>query len=148
MSTELYLTRFAGLDSSARRPLDRACPISATFWHRVLAHIHGRAELYRRRVRDIRGKCHGSCEQFSVSLRCCLALRSKSDVRAAWRGVLSLLMAIIPFIFIRYGDRVRANSKFCQELKQKKDSNEAERSRRRAQETGVQRTSEDVAKQA
>lgn len=30
---------------------------------------------------------------------------------------LSLGMAIIPFAFIKYGDRIRANSKFCQELK-------------------------------
>lgn len=30
---------------------------------------------------------------------------------------LSLAMAIIPFAFIKYGDRIRANSRFCQELK-------------------------------
>ncbi|KAJ5555449.1 Major facilitator superfamily domain general substrate transporter [Penicillium sp. DV-2018c] len=31
---------------------------------------------------------------------------------------LSLGVSIIPFAFIRYGNRIRANSKFCQELKQ------------------------------
>ncbi|KAJ5131443.1 Major facilitator superfamily domain general substrate transporter [Penicillium bovifimosum] len=30
---------------------------------------------------------------------------------------LSLGVSVIPFAFIRYGDRIRANSKFCQELK-------------------------------
>ena len=29
-------------------------------------------------------------------------------------------MTIIPFAFIKYGDRIRANSKFCQELKERK----------------------------
>ncbi|KAI4129251.1 MAG: hypothetical protein LQ347_003860 [Umbilicaria vellea] len=35
-------------------------------------------------------------------------------------GFLSLGMAIIPFAFIKYGDRIRANSKFCQYLVEKK----------------------------
>ncbi|KAL9620883.1 MAG: hypothetical protein Q9160_004665 [Pyrenula sp. 1 TL-2023] len=34
---------------------------------------------------------------------------------------LSLAMAIIPFAFIKYGDRIRANSRFCQQLKQIKN---------------------------
>ncbi|OQD78448.1 hypothetical protein PENDEC_c001G02781 [Penicillium decumbens] len=34
---------------------------------------------------------------------------------------LSLGVSIIPFAFIRYGDRIRANSKFCQELKRIKE---------------------------
>ena len=36
-------------------------------------------------------------------------------------GFLSLAMTIIPFAFIRYGDRIRANSKFCQELRERKE---------------------------
>lgn len=36
-------------------------------------------------------------------------------------GFLSLAMTIIPFAFIKYGDRIRANSRFCQELKAKKE---------------------------
>lgn len=39
-------------------------------------------------------------------------------------GFLSLAMCIIPFAFIRYGDRIRANSKFCQELKELKKRKE------------------------
>lgn len=35
-------------------------------------------------------------------------------------GFLSLGMAIIPFAFIKYGDRIRANSKFCQYLAETK----------------------------
>lgn len=35
-------------------------------------------------------------------------------------GFLSLGMCIIPFAFIKYGDRIRANSTFCQELREKK----------------------------
>lgn len=39
-------------------------------------------------------------------------------------GFLSLGMTIIPFAFIKYGDRIRANSKFCQELKERKRQDE------------------------
>lgn len=35
-------------------------------------------------------------------------------------GFLSLGMCIIPFAFIKYGDRIRANSKFCNELRERK----------------------------
>lgn len=40
-------------------------------------------------------------------------------------GFLSLLMSLIPFVLIKYGDRIRANSKFCQELKLQKEQKEA-----------------------
>ena len=39
-------------------------------------------------------------------------------------GFLSLGMTIIPFAFIKYGDRIRANSKFCQELQHRRESAE------------------------
>lgn len=42
---------------------------------------------------------------------------------------LSLGMSIIPFAFIKYGDRIRANSKFCQELRERKRVYEEERDR-------------------
>ena len=35
-------------------------------------------------------------------------------------GFLSLGMSIVPFVFIKYGDRIRANSKFCQDLMERK----------------------------
>ena len=35
-------------------------------------------------------------------------------------GFLSLAMSIIPFAFIKYGGKIRANSRFCQELKARK----------------------------
>ncbi len=35
-------------------------------------------------------------------------------------GFLSLAMCGIPFAFIKYGDRIRANSRFCNELKERK----------------------------
>lgn len=44
-------------------------------------------------------------------------------------GFLSLAMCIIPFAFIKYGDRIRANSKFCQELREKKRRMQAEKER-------------------
>ncbi|KAI7637083.1 MFS general substrate transporter, partial [Hortaea werneckii] len=51
-----------------------------------------------------------------------------NDLGVAWAcsllGFLSLLMSAIPFVFIKFGDRIRANSKFCRELKQKKDEEE------------------------
>ena len=36
-------------------------------------------------------------------------------------GFLSLAMSVIPFAFLRYGDRIRANSSFCNQLKEEKD---------------------------
>ncbi|KAJ5780041.1 Major facilitator superfamily domain general substrate transporter [Penicillium paradoxum] len=39
---------------------------------------------------------------------------------------ISLAVSIIPFAFIRYGDRIRANSKFCQELKRIKEAERLE----------------------
>ncbi|KAJ6191408.1 hypothetical protein N7519_001429 [Penicillium mononematosum] len=39
---------------------------------------------------------------------------------------LSLGVSVIPFAFIRYGDRIRANSKFCQELKRIKEDERLE----------------------
>ena len=42
-------------------------------------------------------------------------------------GFLSLLMAIIPFVFIKYGDRIRGSSQFCQYLaKQRTESDSRE----------------------
>lgn len=39
-----------------------------------------------------------------------------------WAGSLlafiSLRMAVIPFVLVRYGDRIRGNSRFCQDLKE------------------------------
>ncbi|KAJ5722703.1 hypothetical protein N7488_000738 [Penicillium malachiteum] len=51
---------------------------------------------------------------------------------------ISLAVSIIPFAFIRYGDRIRANSKFCQELKRIKEieSMEIEREENGAEHTG------------
>lgn len=37
-------------------------------------------------------------------------------------GFLSLAMCGIPFAFIKYGDRIRANSRFCNELKERKEN--------------------------
>jgi multidrug resistance protein len=45
---------------------------------------------------------------------------------------LSLGMALIPWMFIKFGDRIRANSRFCQHLK-KIDEEEAEREEKRKQ---------------
>ena len=42
-------------------------------------------------------------------------------------GFFSLAMCFIPFVFIRYGDRIRQNSKFCQELKARKATIAAEK---------------------
>ena len=39
-------------------------------------------------------------------------------------GFLSLGMTIIPFAFIKYGDRIRANSKFCQQLQDRQEEAE------------------------
>jgi hypothetical protein len=56
-----------------------------------------------------------------------------------WAGSLlafiSLGMAVIPFVFIRYGDRIRANSRFCQYLKEvdEKEAAEEERDRRQSE---------------
>ncbi|MDI1487744.1 MAG: hypothetical protein OHK93_007016 [Ramalina farinacea] len=44
-------------------------------------------------------------------------------------GFLSLAMTVIPFAFIKYGDRIRANSRFCNELKALKEKNARQKER-------------------
>ncbi|KAK1810314.1 hypothetical protein LTR12_015335 [Friedmanniomyces endolithicus] len=63
-------------------------------------------------------------------------------------GFLSLVMALIPFVFIRFGDRIRANSKFCQQLKREKEEKEAGERQGRESRAGVQPASADLEKQA
>ena len=45
-------------------------------------------------------------------------------------AILSAFMSIIPFVFIRYGKQIRDNSKWCQELKQKKAEDEEKQRQR------------------
>ena len=40
-------------------------------------------------------------------------------------GFLSLVMSVIPFVFISKGDKIRARSKFCQCLLKREQENEA-----------------------
>lgn len=49
-------------------------------------------------------------------------------------GFLSLGMCVIPFAFIRFGDRIRESSKFCQELKRQKAEKVEKIGRERARE--------------
>ncbi|TKA67743.1 hypothetical protein B0A55_07781 [Friedmanniomyces simplex] len=63
-------------------------------------------------------------------------------------GFLSLVMALIPFVFIRFGDRIRANSKFCQQLRREKEEKEAVERQRRESRASVQLLSADLEKQA
>ncbi|KAJ5889060.1 hypothetical protein N7495_009101 [Penicillium taxi] len=49
---------------------------------------------------------------------------------------LAMVVSIIPFAFIRYGDRIRANSKFCQELKAIKEAEQLELEREERLENG------------
>ncbi|KAF1986299.1 MFS general substrate transporter [Aulographum hederae CBS 113979] len=52
-------------------------------------------------------------------------------------GFLSAVIAVVPFVFIRYGDQIRARSRFCRYLEERraeaerKKEREAERARRR-----------------
>lgn len=46
-------------------------------------------------------------------------------------GFLSLAMCAIPFAFLRYGDKIRENSKFCQELAEEKRKLAEEEERKR-----------------
>ena len=56
---------------------------------------------------------------------------------------LSLGMAVIPFMFIRYGDRIRANSRFCQYLKEQEEQEVEEEERRRRSDVESGRAEED-----
>ena len=49
------------------------------------------------------------------------------DWASSLLGFLSLAMCGIPFAFIRYGDRIRGNSSFCNELKARKERMVAEK---------------------
>ncbi|MCJ1358999.1 MAG: hypothetical protein MMC33_008999 [Icmadophila ericetorum] len=52
-------------------------------------------------------------------------------------GFLSLLMCVIPFVFIKYGDRIRARSKFCQYLAEKNKAEEEEERKRNRSRGGI-----------
>lgn len=39
-------------------------------------------------------------------------------------------MCLIPFLFVKYGDKIRSKSEFCQELIRKKAENEEKQERR------------------
>lgn len=47
-------------------------------------------------------------------------------------GFLSLGLTIIPFAFIKYGDRIRANSKFCQYIEEKSKQEQKDKEVRQA----------------
>jgi hypothetical protein len=47
-------------------------------------------------------------------------------------GFIMLLCCVIPFVFIAFGERIRAGSKFCQELRRIAEEEERERKRRSA----------------
>ncbi|KAK3387557.1 major facilitator superfamily transporter [Podospora didyma] len=53
-------------------------------------------------------------------------------------GGISLLMCVIPFVFLWQGDKIRANSKFCHALRQRKEemARRIEDQRRRRRESG------------
>lgn len=55
-------------------------------------------------------------------------------------GFVSLAMSLIPFLFIKFGDRIRAKSTFCQELKQLKEEDER---RERTRQSPVREISSD-----
>lgn len=46
-------------------------------------------------------------------------------------GFINAGFCLVPFIFLRYGDRIRARSKFCQELAEKRRIQEEKEERRR-----------------
>lgn len=54
-------------------------------------------------------------------------------------GFLSLVMCVIPFVFIRYGDKIRERSKFCQFLRQKQEEEAQEKERKRRESEGHRR---------
>lgn len=62
-------------------------------------------------------------------------------------GFLSLALCAIPFVFIKYGDRIRANSKFCQELKRKKAEREEKDRRQQERQDRRLQSPRDIEKQ-
>lgn len=45
-------------------------------------------------------------------------------------GFISLALGLVPFVFIRFGDKIRANSKFCQQLAEERRKIQADEERR------------------
>lgn len=61
-------------------------------------------------------------------------------------GILSAVMSVIPFVFIKYGSKIREHSKFCQEIRQTKEKDEEkQRSRWERQRRSQQAGEEDAA---
>ena len=63
-------------------------------------------------------------------------------------GFLSIIMGVVPFLFLKYGDRIRANSKWCQELKKQKAEVEEKQQRIEDRQERSERALEDPEKQA
>lgn len=45
-------------------------------------------------------------------------------------GFVSIILGLVPFAFIRFGEQIRANSKFCQQLAAEKERLKEEQIRR------------------
>lgn len=86
-----------------------------------------------------------ACSRSIVAVVLPFAARSMyARLGVAWScsllGLLSLFMSAIPFVFIRFGDRIRANSAFCQQLQREKaDKRAADESRLESDTTMAQR---------
>ncbi|EMD94743.1 hypothetical protein COCC4DRAFT_74924 [Bipolaris maydis ATCC 48331] len=52
-------------------------------------------------------------------------------------GFFSLALCVVPFVFVKWGEKMRDKSKFCQYLRQKKIEEEEERERERRKKGGV-----------
>jgi signal transduction histidine kinase len=53
-------------------------------------------------------------------------------------GFFSLALCVVPFVFVKWGGRMRDKSKFCQYLRQKKREEEEEREREREEREEVE----------
>ena len=62
-------------------------------------------------------------------------------------ALLSAVMCLVPFVFIRYGEKIRENSEFCKELKRKKAEDEAKQQRLWERQRKASRQPQDAEKQ-
>lgn len=126
-------------------PTLAALPFGIGFLLIFMALINYIVDAYEIYAASAMGAASASRSVFGVILPFAAAPLYK-NLGIAWActllGILSAVMSVIPFVFIRYGEKIRRHSKFCQEIREKKAQDEEkqrgqwERQRRCRQEEG------------
>ena len=113
----------ARLDFSTQRSMDRSDACGYPIRHRLFLYLWGVTELHWERVQNILGECHGGyqlCKEHRQRCTPFSATPMYKNLGLQWAStllaLLSLLLSVVPFLFIAYGKNPRTGSRFAQRL--------------------------------